>query len=185
MAGKKTAPRMSDEAVRTKTGRIWKEWFAVLDRAGARKMTHTRIAAHLHEKEKVSGWWSQMVAVEYEHARGMRQELEGCDGTFAATGSRVVAAPLPRLFRAWQDEKARGVWLKESGMVVRKATPGKSMRILWTDGKTRVDVYFTGKGKDRSQVTVEHRNLPDRKAAEKMKSYWAGALDALKGALES
>ncbi|MFN2497783.1 MAG: hypothetical protein ABR557_01725 [Pyrinomonadaceae bacterium] len=29
-------PRMSDTAVAAKTGKNWKEWFAVLDKSGAR-----------------------------------------------------------------------------------------------------------------------------------------------------
>ena len=31
-----TSPRMSDEAVKAKTGKVWKEWFAILDLAGAK-----------------------------------------------------------------------------------------------------------------------------------------------------
>ena len=36
-------PRMSDEAVKAKTGKTWKEWFAILDQAGAIKLTHQEI----------------------------------------------------------------------------------------------------------------------------------------------
>ena len=39
MKNEKTkGPRMSDEAVKAKTGKSWKEWFALLDKAGAKKM---------------------------------------------------------------------------------------------------------------------------------------------------
>ena len=31
---------MSDEAVKAKTGKTWKQWFAILDKAGAKQMTH-------------------------------------------------------------------------------------------------------------------------------------------------
>ena len=49
MAKRETPPkaRVSDEAVRAKTGKAWTEWFAVLDRAGAATLTHREIAAHL------------------------------------------------------------------------------------------------------------------------------------------
>ena len=43
----KPRERMSDAAVQAKTGKTWPEWFAVLDKAGAAKMTHKEIAAHL------------------------------------------------------------------------------------------------------------------------------------------
>ena len=38
------------EAVKAKTGKDWAGWFAVLDRAGARKMSHTEIATRLYER---------------------------------------------------------------------------------------------------------------------------------------
>ena len=39
---------MSDEAVKAKTGKTWKEWFAALDKAGATKMGHQDIVKYLH-----------------------------------------------------------------------------------------------------------------------------------------
>ncbi len=38
----RTSPRMSDAAVQAKTGKNWRQWFEILDAAGARKMDHTR-----------------------------------------------------------------------------------------------------------------------------------------------
>ena len=37
--------RMSDEAVRAKTGKTWDEWLAILDAAGARSMGNKEIGA--------------------------------------------------------------------------------------------------------------------------------------------
>ena len=64
--------RMSDAAVQASTGKIWKEWFAILDKAGARKMDHKQIVAYLVKHHKVGPWWQQMVTVIYEQARGLR-----------------------------------------------------------------------------------------------------------------
>ena len=69
----KTA-RISDSAVQAKTGKSWKQWFAILDAAGAMEMSHTDIARNLRENQNVPAWWSQMVANTYEQARGMRQK---------------------------------------------------------------------------------------------------------------
>jgi len=33
----KSSPRMSDDAVKAKTGKTWKQWFTILDKAGAKK----------------------------------------------------------------------------------------------------------------------------------------------------
>ncbi len=81
---KKVAKRIGDEAVKAKTGKVWKEWFKILDAAGAKKMTHTEIARHLYGKCKVPGWWSQMVANQYEQERGLRAARQDTNGNFAA-----------------------------------------------------------------------------------------------------
>ena len=59
-------PRMSDDAVESRTGKTWGSWFKILDAAGALKMTHREIAAHLSDQHKVGPWWTQMVAVNRE-----------------------------------------------------------------------------------------------------------------------
>ena len=61
-------PRMSDAAVKAKTGKTWSEWFVVLDKAGAKKMDHKEIVAYVSERYEVESWWWQMVAVTYEQA---------------------------------------------------------------------------------------------------------------------
>jgi len=50
------AKRSSDEAVKAKTGKVWAEWFRILDKAGAKKWPHKEIAAYLHDKQNVSAW---------------------------------------------------------------------------------------------------------------------------------
>ena len=53
----KAAARMSDAAVAAKTGHTWPEWFATLDAAGATKMTHQQIVAHLGKNHGIGPWW--------------------------------------------------------------------------------------------------------------------------------
>ena len=67
------ASRTSEEAVQRATGRTRAEWFKLLDRFGAAKRAHREIADHLARKRRVPGWWAQMLTVDYEHARGLRQ----------------------------------------------------------------------------------------------------------------
>ncbi|MBI3669512.1 MAG: SRPBCC domain-containing protein [Acidobacteria bacterium] len=178
------AKRMSDAAVQAKTGKTWKEWFAILDKAGARKMDHKQIVAYLVKHQNVGPWWQQMVTVNYEQARGLREKHQTSEG-FTANGSRTIAVALPALFQAWQAERARRRWLGDAALTIRTATPPKSLRILWGDGKSRVDVMFYAKGKGKSQVTVDHRRLTDAKEAARMKTYWSQALDRLKATLQA
>ena len=68
---------VSDEAVAKATGRDWNGWLAALDRAGASTLAHKEIAALLNGKLGVaSGWWSRMIAVGYEQARGLRDRYQ-------------------------------------------------------------------------------------------------------------
>ena len=175
-------PRMSDEAVEAKTGKNWSRWFKHLDAAGGKKMTHQEIAAHLTDKHDVRPWWTQMIAVTYEQARGLREVHERPEG-YQISVSRTVGVPIGKLFKAWTDEKSRKKWLP-SNLTIRKATTNKSLRITWEDDKTSVEVGFYPKGDSKSQVAAQHSKLADAKAAAKMKKFWAKALDALKALLE-
>lgn len=168
---------VSSDAVRAKTGKTWEEWFAILDAAGAAQMRHPEIAAYLAQHQGVPDWWSQMVTVGYEQARGLRQVHEKTDG-FTANASKTVAVPVDRLFEAWADEDVRRRWLPDALLTIRKATPGKSLRVTWADG-SHVDVEFTSKGEAKSRVAVQHSRLPDAETSTATKAYWSAALTRL------
>jgi len=174
---------IGSEAVKAKTGRTWDAWLGLLDKAGARAMSHAQIAAHLYDRLGVPGWWSQMVAVGYEQARGLRARHQRPDG-FEISVSRTVAVPATALFDAWNDARTRRRWLAGDAIVIRKATRPKSMRITWSDRKTSLEVNFYAKSAGKGQVVVQHSKLPDAKAAAKMKGYWATTLDRLRATLE-
>jgi hypothetical protein len=175
--------RSSDEVVKAKTGKVWAEWFKILDKAGAKKWPHKEIAAYLHEKQKVPSWWCQMVAVAYERERGIRQKFQKCDGEFSASGSRTIAAPLAKAYAAWTDEKLRQRWLPEAPLEITTATPGKYVRAKW-NGDTRLAVGFYSRGSEKTQVAVDHGKLANTKECAKMKSYWFDALNRLQETLE-
>ena len=177
------APKISEKAVKAKTGRTWAEWFKILDAAGARKLAHPEIATYLSDQHKVPGWWCQMVTVTYEQARGLRQAHEK-PGGFEISVSRTLAVPVATAFEAWEDTKSRRRWLDDAGYTVRKATRNKTMRITWVEGKTSLDVYFNSKGEGKCQVVAQHSKLKDAKQADRMKKYWGEQLDRLRQLLE-
>jgi uncharacterized protein YndB with AHSA1/START domain len=137
----------------------------------------------LADKYGVPSWWSQMVAVGYEQARGLRKAHGKADG-FSAGASRTMQAALERLYGAWADPTLRALWLGKAPVEVKRATGGKSMRISWKAGASSVDVNFYPAGDGKSRVQVEHGKLADEKAREAQKSFWSGALDRLKAMLE-
>ena len=179
----KVNPRMSDDAVKRKTGNTWKDWFTILDKAGAKKLNHQEIVKYLHEQQGVGSWWQQMITVTYEEARGMRERHQKAAG-FQINVSRTVNVSIKKLYNAFANEKTRDAWLGEDGLAVRTAIANKSMRVTWKDRKTSLEIAFLPKGDKKSQVVVQHSKLPSAKASTTMKTYWGKALDRLRESLE-
>lgn len=175
---------VGSEAVMRSTGRAWEEWLKVLDRAGAKAMAHKDIALLLSRRFRVPDWWSQMVTVGYEQARGLRAVNQRADG-FAANASRTIATDLDRLYAAWNEPRQRSKWLPEAPIEVRRASDGKSMRITWTANDSRVEVGFFAAGKGKSRVQVGHAKLASAAAVKRQKAFWADALVRLKAYLET
>jgi uncharacterized protein YndB with AHSA1/START domain len=174
---------VGSDAVLKATGRAWEEWIKLLDRAGAKALPHKDIALMLSRKFEVPNWWSQMVTVGYEQARGLRVVNQNAAG-FAANASRTVGTAVGKLYDAWNDPKIRARWLLEAPVEVRRSTDGKSMRITWTAGGSDVDVGFFAKGADKSTVQVQHGKLKSAAAVVRQKAFWTEALDRLKALLE-
>src|SRR5215216_5511705 len=176
-----SAAGISDEAVSKATGYGWEHWFAVLDAFDVRAHGHKAAAHYLATEHRPGDWWSQMITVAYEQARGLRVKNQDCDGNYQASASRTFPVPLDRLFAAWQDDELRRRWLPDA-ITVRKATPTKSMRITWEADGSSVSANFYAKGEGRSQVSVDQTKLADPDAVAAMKALWAAALERL-GAL--
>jgi hypothetical protein len=179
----RTQKQMSDAAVKDRTGKIWSEWFEILDKAGAKKWKHHEICAYLADAHKVGDWWTQMISVPYEHARGIREKFQNCDGEFAASGSRTLNVPMGKLYEAWTDEKLRKRWLPDAKIEITTATRNKSLRAKWDDGKSRLSVNFYAKGAGKAQAAVDHMKLSSSKECAKMKMYWFEALNRLESQL--
>lgn len=174
---------VGNEAVFKATGRTWDEWLKALDRAGAKKMAHKDIALLLSRQFKVPNWWSQMVTVGYEQARGLRKAHERTSG-FAADASRTMRHAVDKLFHAWHDPETRARWLADAPVKVKRATSGKSMRIEWTHNGSSVDVGFTAKGPGKTVVQVSHGKLKSAAEVVRQKAFWKDALARLESMFE-
>jgi uncharacterized protein YndB with AHSA1/START domain len=172
---------ISDAAVQKATGRPWSHWLAVLDRFDVGRHGHQAAATHLYEKHGVNGWWAQMVTVQYEQERGLREKYQTPAG-YSVSVSRTMNATVDELFEAWNEPGRRLRWLPEP-LTIRKGRPGKSLRITWGEGPTGLDVYLYPKGPRRAQINVQHQKLPDSAAVERMRRFWSEALDRLRAEL--
>ena len=64
MTAKKTIfQKISDDAVRARTDRVWREWFKILDKFDLTEKGHTQSAKYLREKHGLSDWWAQAVTI--------------------------------------------------------------------------------------------------------------------------
>lgn len=169
---------MSDAKLEQATGCNWEKWVHALDYAKAYEWPHREIASYVRDKFKTPSWWTQTVTVGYERIKGLREKGQQRDGGFQANKSKTIAAPVGKLYRAFNDKRARQAWLPVSDLTIRSKTREKYMRITMAD-QTSVEIGFTAKGAARSQVAIQHGKLPDKATAERMKQFWGERLGVL------
>jgi hypothetical protein len=177
----KEAAGVSTDAVARRTGKSWDDWFEVLDSAGAATLDQRGIIAILAQKHGIGPWWQQMIAVGYESLRSKSDKPPSSDG-FHIASSCTLDAPLPRVFRLWNDSSERARWLADDRFVVRATKADKVIRARWGKGTSHVAVSFAERA-GRTEVSVEHHQIESRSAAEQMKAYWEKKLGLLDRAL--
>ncbi|QKW06362.1 hypothetical protein HUT18_08070 [Streptomyces sp. NA04227] len=178
---------VSDDALRTGTGRGWTDWFAVLDDWDATERSHVEIARHLRERHGVGGWYAQTVTVGYEQERGLRAVGQGRDGSWSASVSKTIEASAARVIEAFADAGIRRAWLPEDGFTVRTHRPATSVTADFADvfgGVSRIDVRLTVVNADKTRLGVGHTKLPDAAAVATYKEFWRERLTGLKALLE-
>lgn len=196
---------IGDAAVQAKTGRIWKEWFKILDKWGAKKKDHKTIARHLHERHRLSGWWAQTVTVRYEQERGLRVVGQTSRG-FEATVSRTIRTSPRKAYDAFTKAAVLSVWFNKASESNPRVggrysnsggdkgeylllQPPRRLRFSWDNAKaypgTRVEVTIERKPPGKVVVRLTHSKLPSQAAFKNMKGGWSWALDSLKSYLET
>lgn len=199
--------KISDAAVKAKTGKTWSQWFALLDRWGARKKTHQEIASHLRNDLELTAWWSQMVAVEYERKqRGRKVGERAVEGGFTVDIQRTVKATAKKAFEAfllpehtakWFTKKARadvrvgGSYSNSDGDMGEflAVDAPRRARFTWDNKRhcpgTFVELTVRSAGPGKVAVRVSHSRLKSAKDREKMKQGWSWALDSYQSYIET
>jgi hypothetical protein len=172
----------SAKGIQAKTSKTYSEWFALLDAAGAQKMTYKGIVSILQSRHRLGRWWAQKLTITYELERGLRQQHETQSG-YQVSVSRTLPFPANLLFKMWHDKRMRSKWMIDDALTIRTATAINTLRGSWANGKSRVVVGFYPKGPSKCQVVVEHTKLCGSVEASRMRKYWAEALACLKNAL--
>ncbi len=170
--------RVSDKSVMNATGKDWNSWFRILERNKMHMKPHSEIAAWISSKYKLPSWWCQNVTVEFEKAKGLREDYQK-QKHFEISVSRTIAKPPEEIFAYFAEPLMRRKWLRHK-LDITTATVPKSLRALWIEDSTRISVNIYPKGNSGSIVSVQHLKLSNGKSALARKAFWAEHLDKLK-----
>ena len=177
---------ITDKVVVAKTGKTMAEWFVILDEQGGKQLDAHGIYAlvtTIDGLKPLGEWNCGLLSTSYQWDRGLRQRGEKADG-FEISVSKTIGVDVAMLYAAWLDDGLRAKWLPDN-VTITKSTENKSVRVLWSDGATRLSVDLYPKGEDKSQMVVQHLKIPDSEMAAAMKEYWAERLNELKSTLEN
>lgn len=175
-------PAVTDLAVIARTGKSWRQWFAILDKAGAAALGHKEIVKLLGGKHRLGPWWRQMVTVEYERARGQRVTNQTTDG-FSFSASRTLRTTPLALFEATADAALRHLWFPRGRLKVSSLTQAKYFRAGWNGARLEIDYYKRPSGK--AQIVVQVNRLASLDDVERERVLWKKALVKLEAALKS
>ena len=173
---------ISDKSVQENTGKVWAEWFKIIDRNGGPELSHKEIVTFLKSNYQLRPWWQQMVTVTYEQQSGRREKHQKSDG-FQISKSKTFNQPLTILRDAWTRTELRRQWLPHTLENIPIRRQSKSLRMNWIDGKTTVEIQFYPKGEIKTQLTIQHSKIASLKKAEQLKKYWQQQLDKLESIL--
>lgn len=166
------------------TGKPWEYWLARLTKASAAELSHTDIAKLLEQEWNVPGWWAQTITVAFEQHIGRRIPGQTSSGRYELSVSRVVAGTPDALREAWANSARQRKRLAGRKPIDQPSTSGTSKRLYWRcklDDNSNVTVSFEPKGSGKALISLAHASA--RKLdADKLKSRWAGMIEALRSA---
>lgn len=181
--------RVSQEAMEKATGHTSDYWFPKLDQiAKDELLTRTEIVMTFWREndEKLSAWWAQMTAVEWERVRGRRKMNQSCSGLFQMSAQKTLPCST---MSAW-DALISTDWLEgmkyEEGyefdvegahLTVRAVRPGKLIRIWWEKegNKSVLEIMFIA-SKEKCTLRFQHQKLAEEIEIEIFKKRWKSAL---------
>jgi len=169
---------VGDEAVKTKTGKTWHQWFDLLSSGSTRNMDHQEIVAFLRKQYGLGDWWCQMITNAFEQHAGRREQHQRPEG-YEISVTKTFPVGVRVLFEHWFSAKERNRWLQGSMFKVTASTQNRSLRAEWADAESTLRADFSSKGTDKSQVVVQHMRLKSLEEAEKMQTFWKECLARL------
>jgi hypothetical protein len=170
-------PEISDETVRSTTGRSWNEWCDLIDAWPGHTAGHSAIAGYVEAEQSVDAWWAQTVTIGYERITGARLPYQQPDGSFTASRSRTVSVDADILRGLLLDDRDRGDLFPELETELRSRLTSKAVRIAIGSGVATISLDQRDDG--RTRVAIHHQRLPSPTEVEYWQGYWSEWLSAL------
>ena len=195
---------LTEESIKSATGKSWKQWFSILDERGGIAQGRRAISDYLFGECKLDAWWTATLNVEYEAARGF-VEKDGRPKGYMICVTKTIAAPVDKAYAAWASAGALDSWFSSNNKaevvdggrysnadgdtgLYKRVRKNKDLRFTWENpahtAPTIVDVVFQDKGKGKTGVMITHDRIQQRAEADGLREGWGEALTRLKTVLE-
>ncbi|HEX9653382.1 MAG TPA: hypothetical protein VGA99_06705, partial [bacterium] len=106
---KGNTPELTDQNVKTHTGKAWKEWFKALDELGGPGVGRKGMGDFLFKQCKVDPWWTATIMVEYENARGLAQK-DGKPMGYNICVTKGIASTIENVYAAFAKAGELDKW---------------------------------------------------------------------------
>lgn len=171
-------------AIEKATGKPWSAWAEELDAAGARDLSHAKLAELAGKRLKGLtdnvAWWAQGLTVAYEQHIGRRVPGQLANGLFEVSVSKTVASPRPELFPAivtWFESQKRLNGQTPSKPRSSETPKRSSWRCDFEDGG-RFSATVEAAG-EKSKLVLAHTAIPNQEEATVWKDFWREIVGSL------
>jgi uncharacterized protein YndB with AHSA1/START domain len=197
--------KVTTDAVFKHTGKYWKQWVAVLEKAGAGTWTYQEIVAYLKKKHRLTPWWQHGVALGFEVAVGRRKAGQDSKGKYMVTATKSLSASPREIWKVLLSQEGQTVWLNPLSEIeiapgtqfetsdgffgeIRTVTKGRRIRLQWQDPlwtkPTIVEVLIVARPGKKTILVINHTELGDEKTKASLGRRWrdvVGRMPALLG----
>lgn len=181
-----SAPEMSDEKIRTGTGRGWDDWVALVAGGPGREASHTEIATWVGDTYEIPGWWAHGVAVGVRRLTGQRVPGQMADGSYAVSRTKTLPIAETDLREILLGTESWSLLLPGLDVTLRSRPTTKVPRFAITDDGVPVGsvlVTLGAVGTDRCRTTMSHEKLASSADGDLWKDFWAEWLQVVSDAI--
>jgi uncharacterized protein YndB with AHSA1/START domain len=192
--------KVSSQSVEKGTGKSWKTWIPILEKAGARNLTHGEIAELLKKKYRLTPWWQQGVALGFQIATGRRRVGQDARGKYTVTATKSLPLDVKAVWKQLLSPRGIEIWLRPLSPVrlapkssfetkdgyfgeIRTLAPNRKIRMSWQDPSwekpTVLEVFLVPRPGKKSILAFSHTGIPDDKTREIIRARWRGAADRI------